>query len=123
MNSHVHSVPGRVRIRLPRLKGRADASAHVCAGVKRIWGVRSARANHVTGSVIVEYDPAALEERAILEHFVAAGEIPHAQVPRHGEVLGRAAGEFGQRIGFAIVKGAVGMAFEGTALSVLAHVL
>jgi hypothetical protein len=123
MHCHVHSVPGRLRIRLPRLKGSPGASVPVCAGVERLWGVRSARVNPVTGSIVVEYDPAAVEECAILEHFVAAGEIPHAQPPRHDEVFGRTAGMLGQAIGVAIARNALGKALEGSALSLLAFVL
>jgi hypothetical protein len=123
MQCHVHSVPGRLRIRLPRLKGRPEAAGPVCAGVERLFGVRSARTNPVTGSIVVEYDPAALEDQTILEHLVEVGEIPHTRLPRHGEVAGRKVGQVGQAIGMAIARNAFERTLEGSALSLLALVL
>jgi hypothetical protein len=52
-----HSVPGRLRVHVVGLRGRAGIADEVRAAVLAIPGVSNATANAVTGSVIVSYDP------------------------------------------------------------------
>lgn len=66
----VASIPGRLRLRDPRLRRRAVGSAAVDA-LREIEGVLSVEANPAAGSVLLRYAPAA-QDRAAMEARVAA---------------------------------------------------
>jgi hypothetical protein len=58
--------PGRVRLRFKELKDRAFA-ALVCGRVKETPGITRAEVNPLTGSLLIEYDPALLPPEKLLE--------------------------------------------------------
>jgi hypothetical protein len=78
-----HEVPRRVRLEAAVLKGDALACAAAEACLADLPGVRSARANPLTGSLIVAHDGSAASRKAVmraLERFSRApveGEVPH----------------------------------------------
>jgi hypothetical protein len=53
----IHHIPGRMRVRLPRLKGKAGALDSIKQSISGINGVTSVDTNATTGSVLVNYDP------------------------------------------------------------------
>jgi hypothetical protein len=59
MLSIVHEIPGRLRLRGPRLKGRPDDSVALADAARNLPGVSEVCANPLTGSLVVCYDPAA----------------------------------------------------------------
>lgn len=52
----VHFVPGRVRIKLPRLKGEARLAQEVQRALVAIPGIQEVEVSALTGSVLVLYD-------------------------------------------------------------------
>jgi hypothetical protein len=56
MSLHVHHVPGRLRLRLPRLQGWRGACNDARVSAAAIEGVIEACANPVTGSLTIHYD-------------------------------------------------------------------
>lgn len=52
----VHHLPGRIRVHIPRLKGRPQLVRKIGEMAAAIKGVHSAEANPVTGSLVVRYD-------------------------------------------------------------------
>lgn len=52
----LHAIPGRIRIRLPRIKGDARRARQIETQVARVPGVRRAEANPLTGSLLLRYD-------------------------------------------------------------------
>ncbi len=58
----IHSLPGRVRVRVPGLSGRQP---DVEALLREVPGVHSARANPLTSTILVHFNPAATDERAL----------------------------------------------------------
>ena len=79
----VHEVPARVRLEAATLKGDAAACSAVEACLSDLPGIRSARANRLTGSLTVIHDGSAAARKAVmraLERFSRApveGEVPH----------------------------------------------
>jgi hypothetical protein len=63
----VHRLPGRLRLRSAALKGDRRASEEMRGQLARIAGVRSVTANPGTGSLLLQYDPAELPPREIVE--------------------------------------------------------
>jgi hypothetical protein len=101
MGHYIHHVPGRLRIRTPRLKRDAVHAEAAEAFVLMIEGVTAARANSVTGSIILTYQRGVVSVETILDALALRGyyqpeSVQHAdhQLPdmasRAGDVLGKA---------------------------------
>jgi hypothetical protein len=52
----IHHVAGRLRIKLPALRGNVEAAHSAAAELQTLGGVRSCLANPVTGSLLIQYD-------------------------------------------------------------------
>ena len=57
----IHALPGRVRVRLPRLKGNASLAVEVERALRALVGIRHVETSTTTGSVLVLYEPRLLE--------------------------------------------------------------
>jgi len=53
----VHFLPGRVRVKLPRLKGNACLAGEVERTLTALQGIRHVETSTTTGSVLVLYEP------------------------------------------------------------------
>ena len=62
--------PGRVRIRLPAVRGSPPAAAAIAGRLERLAGVQQASANALTGSVLVRFDPHRTDSARILGALV-----------------------------------------------------
>ncbi len=82
MSTYVHHIPGRLRVRSGTV--RRDESR--AAAVKRLLseqpGVRSVEPNTLTGSIVVNYDPAATTHDAVLELLCDRGYLSQTAAPR-----------------------------------------
>ena len=58
----IHALPGRIRVRLPGWSGRGHQ--RIEEQLRRLPGVVSARANPLTSTVLVRFDPGAITESA-----------------------------------------------------------
>jgi hypothetical protein len=73
----VHSMPGRLRLRFARGEAEPRSVEALLERVRRQPGVRSARFNPGSGSIVVEYDPSMLPPAALLRDLpVAPPEAP-----------------------------------------------
>ena len=63
----VHRLPGRIRIELPGLQGAKTLSGPLAALVAQGEGIKLARANPLTGRLLVHYDRGKCSEANILE--------------------------------------------------------
>jgi cation transport ATPase len=89
--SVVHSLPGRLRVHLPRYTAHGRRLA---GPIRRLPGVTRARANPLTGNVLIEFDPRATDEDRLLDGLAELGADaesepgdeatpPHAVVEKH----------------------------------------
>lgn len=100
MGHYIHHVPGRLRIRTPKLKrdaGRAKAAEQL---LQSIDGVISVRANEVTGSITLTYERDTVSSEEILRTLAlhgyyepeavrhADGQL-HDMAARTGDTLGK----------------------------------
>ncbi len=51
-----HALPGRVRLKVPALKGNGDLVQAVCEQLETVDAVLEVRASPLTGSLLVRYD-------------------------------------------------------------------
>jgi hypothetical protein len=83
---HLHHVPGRLRVRLARLKGHARAIVPLHSELLAIAGVKSASINIHSGSVTIFYDHSAFETEALWSTLRRLGyldaEPQNAAAPR-----------------------------------------
>ncbi len=86
--THVHHVPGRLRLRLSRLKRNSAVAHAVEQTVRQLHGVRGCEPNLLTGSLVIHYDPARTNSTALISALRSAG---YAQEERHPEVVCKAA--------------------------------
>lgn len=62
----VSFIPGRVRLRLPELKNQSLAG-ELLPKIQEIPGVKAVEIKTLTGSLLIEYDPALISTERLLE--------------------------------------------------------
>jgi hypothetical protein len=75
----VHSVEGRVRLRIPLLTNLPDAGETLRAGLMRTPGVRSVRINVACASMVVDFDPRQLRV-AEIQDWLSRAPLPPVAV-------------------------------------------
>ncbi len=58
-----HFLPGRVRLKVPALRGRPQAAETLAAAFRAVPGVKRLDVNTLTGSVLITYDAPTLATR------------------------------------------------------------
>lgn len=120
MTYYVHNVPGRLRVKIPAIKGAPDRARTIQRVLSEIEGVISIRANMLTGSLVVKYDEAFTSGRKILEELKSNRWFDETQAIGMDRMVFDASSKAGKAISKAFAGWAVGRALEGTSLSFLA---
>ncbi|MCB2186048.1 MAG: hypothetical protein KQJ78_06495 [Deltaproteobacteria bacterium] len=120
MKYYVHSVPGRLRLKIPELRNNTYQCQETQALLLGLEGVQDVQANCLTGSVLVHYDEAfissaditsALEENDLFAAHLALGPEEYRK---------KAAVHAGEAVGKALFGWAVGRALERASFGLLA---
>lgn len=74
----LHLLPGRVRLGIAALRHRPELSSELEAWLSEEPGIRCVRANNVTGSVVVDFEPGLEQERIhrSIKAFLRGGKAP-----------------------------------------------
>jgi copper chaperone CopZ len=75
----IHAIDGRVRVRVPAVRGSSAMADAVTAQLRTLDGVDRVHANQTTGSVVVHYTRGATSSKAILAALGVA--VPFAPNP------------------------------------------
>ncbi|MDR3461652.1 MAG: hypothetical protein P4L76_04975 [Beijerinckiaceae bacterium] len=77
--SVAHQTPGRIRMKIPAAKGNPDLLEQIKQTFGILPGIEGIVVNHVTGSVILNYDPDRHDEfhSGFQPHTVPPGPAPH----------------------------------------------
>ena len=67
MSYYIHSIPGRLRVKTPLVKGNQEKARDVEGLLNCFQGVDKASANPLTGSIVVNYDSTAVNDRSIID--------------------------------------------------------
>lgn len=91
----VHYLPGRLRLRLDRLRGNPEQARRFEAELAAVPGVRRVQAKPASGSLLLEYRPAALRSADARAELAAALHrlFPAAEAERLEAALERLAAE------------------------------
>lgn len=82
ISTYHHATPGRLRIKIPQVKGSDEMAHRVERALKNIDGVHSTTANPLTGNVLVLFDVQSLTHYEIIEVLLARGYLERPKVSR-----------------------------------------
>ena len=123
MSYYFHNVPGRLRVKIPILKGRPAGVKAVEDLLLNLAGTEHLKTNALTGSVVVNYDPELLSAQQIIQVLIDHQYFDESNAITHDELVQNAAAEAGFKIGKMIVGWAVGKTLEANGLSMLAAII
>lgn len=66
MPADFHHVPGRLRVRVPRIKGSMAEARALESSLSAIKGVSGVESRELTGSIVICYDPQAVDLQTLL---------------------------------------------------------
>lgn len=72
---YVHALEGRLRIKIPRVKGAAGEAQEVERTLRQFTGVDDVSANPVTGNVLILYNPRLTEQEQIFSYLGETGYL------------------------------------------------
>jgi len=75
LSSYSHATPGRLRIKIPQVKGSQGHAQKVERVLRRIGGVNSVTANPLTGNVLVLFDSDSLTHKDVIDILVLQGYL------------------------------------------------
>jgi len=93
VSSYVHALEGRLRIKIPEVKGRPLQAREVESHLQLLTGMMEVSANPITGNVLILYDPSLLRENQIISTLKELGYLEEA--PRFRENNSRNSGQEG----------------------------
>jgi hypothetical protein len=120
MTYYVHQVPGRLRVKSPILKHQPFKCQRVVESLGGRCGIHQVRVNHLTGSVVVNYDPAEIDEERILNILEYDKLFDRSLAVRNALQKDLATTRAGKALGRAAFSYIVGRALESNGLSLLA---
>jgi hypothetical protein len=77
----LHRLPGRVRLHLPGWSGQGPEELELT--LRRVPGVHAARADGLTGNVLIHFDPSAVGETELTAVLERAVSQAWTKAPRH----------------------------------------
>jgi hypothetical protein len=101
----VHSLPGRLRLKVPLLKRLGEqhtgAIEFLNLMLNRIEGIREVSANHLSATILVHYEPERISDDDILTFFASLSKVLISQkedlahlLKQDNEVIVRCLGEW-----------------------------
>lgn len=119
MSHYIHHVPGRLRVKSPRLKRNEREAAQTRACLDQLHGVHAAEVNTLTGSILIHYDPQRLAAQTLLNTLRGLGHV-HAE---QGHALHYQGPGLEQRLSDTVVNKLVETVLERSATALVAAIL
>jgi len=85
VSSYVHALEGRLRIKIPEVKGAPSQAREVEEHLQLLTGMEEVSANPVTGNVLILYNPSLLREDQIISTLQELGYLEKATPGRKGD--------------------------------------
>lgn len=121
--TYLHSTPGRMRIRVPAYQNDESACRWIEERLRDRSGVTHVTASALTGSVLILFDAAGMEDREVLAELQSLGLagdlIAPAGVAPDGDRLAEIPTRVGTVIGKGFLKAALNRAIGGSPASLL----
>lgn len=123
MSYYIHSVPGRLRVKIPQLKNNLPGCQEVQALLLGLEGVQDVEANCLTGSVLVRYDPKFITYEAICNALEAENHFHSSLASDSNHYLNKAAVNAGQTVSKVMLSWVVSQALERSTFGLLAALI
>jgi hypothetical protein len=123
MQSYVHNVPGRLRLKNPLFKNSAVHYDVQRALVNMGHGIGTADFNTTTGSLLIHYNPAEIHHQDILSTLERAGFYHSEKTVTNDQVIHQATTKAFKVVTKAVSGAFIETALHGTGLSFLAILL
>lgn len=75
ISSYSHATPGRLRIKVPQVKGSQETAQKIERTLKKIRAVSTVAANPLTGNVLVLFDPDILNHKDVVQRLIIEGYL------------------------------------------------
>ena len=75
--SYVHALDGRLRIKIPKVKGAAGQAQEVERHLRQSAGIEEVSANPTTGNVLIHYNPRLIDQEDIIFSLKEVGYLSH----------------------------------------------
>jgi copper chaperone CopZ len=118
-----HHVPGRLRVRCPRIKRDEREAARVTAVLSELDGVTRVEASVVTGSIVVVYDTDTVPGERILSLMDCGGAPAPRQSQGLDDLVQSAASRSAGRVAKAVIGYAIEQMLQRSATMLIAAVL
>jgi hypothetical protein len=82
ISSYSHATPGRLRIKVPQVKGSEETAQRVERTLKKFGGISTVAANPLTGNVLVLFDPDVLTHKDVVQKLVLEGYLKKPRFSR-----------------------------------------
>ncbi|MGD8291080.1 MAG: hypothetical protein PVF37_05230 [Desulfobacterales bacterium] len=123
MSYYYHNVPGRMRVKIPILKGRPTGIKAVEDLLLGLDGVDRIRNNPVTCSFVINYDPDLLDPQQIIQLLTEHRYFDGTNAITHDQHVQNAAAKAGLKVGKIVFGWAVSKTLEANGLSMLAAII
>lgn len=77
-SAYVHALAGRLRIKIPKIKGAADKAQELEEHLQQFTGIESVSANPTTGNVLVLYNSQRIDQWNIISSLKDLGYLSPA---------------------------------------------
>lgn len=119
MSHYIHHIPGRLRVKSPRLKRNESEASRTRAYLDQLHGVHSAEVNTVTGSILIHYDTQRMAAQTLINTLRSLGHVH----PEHSQPLHYQGPGLGQKISDTVVNKLVETVLERSATALVAAIL
>ena len=94
VSSYIHALEGRLRIKIPEVKGAPLKALEVESHLQLLTGMEEVSANTITGNVLILYNPRLVNQEEIISALQELGYLEEAFPRTHG-ATGRGARQAG----------------------------
>lgn len=119
MQTYVHHVPGRLRIRIPLLRNKHRKIERV-KSILALPGVEHIKVNALTGSIVVNYDDDCVSLPELLDQLRTSGYYEEDRIITMDGHLRQASKRAARKVCRAMFGWAVGKVLEAKGLSLIA---
>jgi hypothetical protein len=123
MTYYIHHTPGRLRVRIPDVKGNPHKGKRVEKLFTDVKGIDRINLNALTGSLVVNYDTDMMGSEAILKILKENDYFDDARAITNEEYIQTSVSKAGKTVSKALFGWVVGKAIEDTGFAILAALI
>jgi copper chaperone CopZ len=123
MSYYIHNVPGRLRIKSPKIKKNENVADELKKVLSTMTGIATVDINLTTGSLLVNYNPKVANHKDIVSILQRKGYFDTTRAATNDQYVHGAVAKAGNLVTKAVFGAVVEKVLEGSALSLLAVLL